>query len=52
MFMTVISVISAWDFSDCFAGEGLGAYKFYSLHTHFSCIFLQWNPKTPDLKKT
>jgi len=53
MLMTAISMISAWNFSGCFAGEGLGAYKFYSLHTHthFSCIFPEWDPKTLDLKK-
>jgi len=41
MLMTAISVISAWDFSGCFAGEGLGAYRFYSLHTYtFHAYFL------------
>ena len=33
MFITAISVISAWDFSGYFAGGGLGI-EFYSLHTH------------------
>ena len=50
MFITAISVISAWDFSGCFAGGGLGI-EFYSLHTHIACIFHEWDPKTPDLKK-
>ena len=41
MLMIAISVISAWKFSGCFAGEGLGAYRFYSLHTH-TFMYISW----------
>jgi len=51
MLIIAISVISAWDFSGCFAGEGLGAYRFYSLHTHtFHAYFLSGIPNVPLMR--
>ena len=37
------------NFSGCFAGGGLGAW--FSLTHTLLCIYHEWDPKTPDLKK-